>query len=207
MVFHPTRDLAYVPICDQDRVATFDFQRSTPDLVPLAGAPTISGDCPYHVAFDRTGQFAYVSYYFENVIKKYSVNPQGWLIENQVYPTANQPQQIVVHESNQFLYVGGTTEITAFSMNPVNGNLTQVGANVPINMTAAAGPSCASSVLDTYNIALDNNSEFLIMGGSGYGGLVASVSPVDGTLGPQRVIRNGCNSNYMELTPGAANIP
>jgi hypothetical protein len=47
----------------------------------------------------------------------------------------------------------------------------------------------------------------MFIGGTGYGGLMAKVSAIDGTLGPQAVVQNACSSSNMELTPGAVNIP
>jgi hypothetical protein len=216
--FHPTKNIFYVPHWYGDRVGIYQWDNFG-NISPVAGAPVISGNSPRYVAIDNTGRFAYVVYGLEDVIRLYTITPEGWLSFQQAFATGDIPRTIAIHNNNNFLYVTNfnTNNINIFSINQSDGTLTlQRSVGIDGNIANPNG-SCpqngtAPGTCRARGMYLDEASEYAIMWGSNYGALIAPVNAIDGSLGTQRVIftSTGTAGHGVEpplLTRGSANAP
>ncbi len=117
-------------------------------LVRLAGSPFPAGTNPAGIAFDRSGQHAYVADTANNELLAYSVNPTtGALTElsGSPYRTGVSPGAVTVDTTGNFLYVAtaGDQHITGFKI-ASNGELSTISGSpfptgaVPVAMTLDA---------------------------------------------------------------------
>lgn len=155
----PSGEYAYVPDLGIDQVVIYQVNRQQKKLLPNGSAPLKPGAGPRHLAFDPTGNYAYVINELDSTVTAYrSDGSSGRLTAFQTIPTipddfteTNYPADIHVHPSGRFLYGSnrGHDSIVIYGVNQETGRLSCLG----YEPTQGAWPR---------NFALDPAGEFLL---------------------------------------------
>lgn len=118
-------------------------------LTPIAGSPFAAGTTPNSLAVEPTGHFLYVNNSGDNTISVYSIDGiTGALtpIGGSPFPITNGAggnNQLTIDPSGQYLYVASRVNqgtVSAFSINPTTGALTQLPNSPYTTGTGASGP-------------------------------------------------------------------
>jgi len=187
----PSTKFLYVTQMNSSAVAGFTITAGAGVLAPIPGSPFPAGDTPIQAIVDPSGKFLYVSNLNDSFggISAYTIDStSGALtpITGSPFPTQSNfpgPNRMAIGGGGMFLYVGmsGTTNanngISAFSINPNTGALTQItGSPFPAgNDPQGIATDPSGKFLYTANSQDNTVSAFTIDGSSG------TLTPVSGS--------------------------
>jgi len=182
----PFARFAYVVNNTDDSLSGYSINGTTGaltrlDLVPAGAAVDLAtGTDPQQVTVDPSGRFLYVSATTAGVngaVHGYTIDPTtGALtaIGGTPLATGATPKQLAVDPTGQYLYVvnnnsGGTGSVSAYSIHPVTGALTSLGAAVNTGTSPAA-------------LVVDPSARFAYVGNGGTNTLTRYILALDGTV-------------------------
>lgn len=133
----PNGDFLYVVNFFSFNVSAYKINRFTGALTAVAGSPFDTGVEPAAVTIDPSGRFAYVadSYYGTSQnLSGYTIDASTGALKplNSVdFPAHAQPDGVAVDPTGRYLYVSdeGSSNISAFAINSVSGELTQIAGS------------------------------------------------------------------------------
>ena len=131
---HPSGQFAYVANAFNGGigdVSAYTINATTGALTPVPGSPFAAGLNPVTVRVHPSGQFAYVTNYFQNDVSAYIINATtGALtpVPGSPFAAGLSPVSVTVHPSGQFAYVAnqGQNDVSAYTINATTGALTPV---------------------------------------------------------------------------------
>ena len=189
----------------------------------IAGSvqPANNGETNY-IAVSPTGTLLYSVNATRNVANAFAISAIGdqlTEISGSPYPTPNAPSSLAVHPSGNFLYVANENQsyqateqpsqyngsISAFSINSVNGTLTQVSGSA-----FAAGINPVSIVLDPTGQFVYSASSMHTGGFTSFAQITGfSVDPLSGVLTPfsSPAFTDSMNSNGTQLVISNGLLP
>lgn len=136
-VVDPSGRFLYVPNFSSFQVFAYSIDAVSGSLTPIPGSPFPAVNEPVSTAVDPTGRFVYVANQGAGAgVSAYTMDlTTGALapITGSPFPAGPEPSCVVVDASGRFVYVSNQTMDTTyqFSINPVSGFLTQIGATPP----------------------------------------------------------------------------
>lgn len=168
---------------------------------------TASGDSPYAVAVDPTGQFAYVVNSNADSVSVYGINPlSGVLTANQPsIATGDNPKSIAVHPSGKFAYVanqgnGSTTgnTLSAYGIDIASGALTAIDADAATPLTQ----STIATGTFPYAVTVDPLGKFAYVANNDSGDVsVYTIDQITGALTAGTSVAAGTNPRSVAIDP------
>jgi 6-phosphogluconolactonase len=183
ILLDPTTNFAYVLNTGGNSVSSYTVN-SNGTLTAASGSVT-TGTLPIAMAMDSAGHFLLVANQGSNTVSVFSISSTTLTaVSGSPFATGELPTPIspdlptpagVTVSSNNFVYVAnqGQNTVSAFSMDPTTGKLTEV-AGSPYNVGTAPTGMLATTTA--------NNVQVLYVGNEGSNNLSAFVINSDGTL-------------------------
>jgi 6-phosphogluconolactonase len=168
----------YVAIPSQNQIVAYREDPNAGVLTQLVGSPITAGQAVQGLVIHPNKQYLYATNSGSNNVSFFTIAASGALLE--VTPRANTgvgPTAVAMDPAGKYLFVGnsGSFDMSVFSIDqttsPTKGQLTQVGANVPVGISPL-------------NMKVSPNGGFLYVTGGGQPGyvLVFSIDPSSGSL-------------------------
>lgn len=191
-------DMLYVVSLGTDTILRFGFDAATGLLEPLpAAATTPAGTGPRHLAFDRSGRFAYVVNELSGTVDAYATDAGGGLSRLQSVDItaegfAGTPQAADIHltPDGRFLYASerGSGTLAGFAVDASTGILAPVG-----KIAVPAAPR-------GFAIAPDG-AHLVVLGDASAKAAVHAIDPATGRLTQTDEVPTGQGPNWVELLP------
>lgn len=192
---------------------------------------TLTGDGPFAVAVDSTGQFAFLVNSNADSISGYSINPVSGVLTSidtngavsgvqPTIPTGVNPVSIAIHPSGKFAYVANQVtavsapgSISAYSINTTSGALTAIdadGATADTQATIATGLFPYAVTLDPLGrfayVANNNDSTISAYTINSTGALTPAPSPVTVGTNPRSVAIDPTGKCALVANAGSDNV-
>jgi 6-phosphogluconolactonase (cycloisomerase 2 family) len=130
----PAGRLLYVGNQGANSISAFQYFGTSPELNVVTGSPYSLAAKPVALTLAANGLFLYVAT-ADQQLSVYGVDyfNGGKLTFIGANTLPSQPSALGAEPTGKYLYVAGSTGITAFSLNPVTGALTNVGSSIGSN--------------------------------------------------------------------------
>jgi len=192
-----TNSMANTTFGAADTVSAFTINPGG-DLAAATTPTTASGDGPYSVAVDPTGQFAYVVNSNADSVSVYGITPVSGVLSvadangaiagsQSSIATGDNPKSIAIHPSGKFAYVANQGEgppyystgntLSVYSINMTNGALSAIDADA---LTTLSQPTIATGTFP-YAVTVDPLGKFAYV--TNYASNDISTYTIDQTTG------------------------
>jgi 6-phosphogluconolactonase (cycloisomerase 2 family) len=208
MAFDSLHKLLFVTNRNANTIAAFAVNTGTGVLTRVSGSPFNTGATPLGVAVDPLGKFVFVANQDSNSVSAFSINSSsGALAEiaGSPFTGVGNPFGVTISTSGAFLFVSNAdtgfgigNTVSAFSINPTTGALTQVSSpsatSNPPGITSPIGMATDGRFLFVGDHMAETVVPFSINAAGGALTPLAALPPPGGSCS------GSCHHNPLRLT-------